>query len=232
MTEKLPTINIKGKEYTMVKDRILFFNETYPNGSIVTELVSTPESERVIIRAIITPDVTHHHRVFIDYSQAVIGDGMINKTSALENASTSAVGRALAMMGIGVVESVASAEEAKKAVTQNWTKPINTVAQVVKEVSNSQGANTLTDDARAAAVAMENFKPLSTERNKSIQDRLGELTKTGGINKRKLMLFLEKQHEGKRAFDVPSDKWEETMSKIETAVLTGEDAVKTLLKGD
>lgn len=117
MTNTLPTIDIKGKSYVMVKDRILAFNETYTNGSIQTELVSAPEATTIIVKAIVTPDVKNPTRVFVDYSQAVIGEGYINKTAALENASTSAVGRALAYMGIGVIESIASADEVHKAMT-------------------------------------------------------------------------------------------------------------------
>jgi hypothetical protein len=30
-------ISIKGKDYVLVKDRIIYFNETYPNGSIQTQ---------------------------------------------------------------------------------------------------------------------------------------------------------------------------------------------------
>lgn len=116
---KLPTVNIKGNKYTLVKDRILYFNQAYPNGCIVTELLSEPESERVVVKATVCPDVDKPARHFVDHSQAVIGDGMVNKTAALENASTSAVGRALAMMGIGVIESVASADELNKATTSS-----------------------------------------------------------------------------------------------------------------
>lgn len=115
MIDKLPTISIKGKDYVMVKDRILAFNEMYPNGSIVTEIVSPIDSKTIIIKATITPDVKNPDRRFVDFSQAVIGQGMINTTSALENASTSAVGRSLAYMGIGVIESIASVEEVVKA---------------------------------------------------------------------------------------------------------------------
>lgn len=113
MTNKLPTIDIKGKQYVMVKDRIMAFNDNYPNGSIETELINSTGT--VIVKAIVTPDVKNPTRRFVDYSQATIGQGMINTTSALENASTSAVGRALAYMGIGVIESVASADEVIKA---------------------------------------------------------------------------------------------------------------------
>lgn len=112
---KLPTVKVNGgKEYVMVKDRIIAFNEEFTNGSIQTEIVSPLESKTVIVKAIVIPDVKNPERKFVDFSQAVIGEGYINKTSALENASTSAVGRALAYMGIGVIESVASADEVVK----------------------------------------------------------------------------------------------------------------------
>ena len=51
-----------------------------------------------IVKAFVVPDVDKPQRMFTGYSQAKRGDGFINKTSALENAETSAVGRALAMM--------------------------------------------------------------------------------------------------------------------------------------
>jgi len=107
-------IDIKGKKYVLVSDRVIYFNDTYPDGSINTELISDPMSDQVIIKATIYPD-SSHSRGFTGYSQAVKGDGMVNKTSALENAETSAVGRALAMMGIGVLDSIASVDEINKA---------------------------------------------------------------------------------------------------------------------
>ena len=114
MNTKLPTINIKGKEYVLVKDRIMAFHENYSNGAIKTELCTAPESKQIVFKAIVIPDTTKPERVFTGYSQAVSGGTGVNATAALENAETSAVGRALAMMGIGVLESVASADEINK----------------------------------------------------------------------------------------------------------------------
>lgn len=106
-------ISIKGKAYVLVQDRILYFNEEYGDkGYIKTKLLSSPEEKRVIVKAYVSPD---GQRVFTGHSQAVVGEGMVNKMAALENAETSAVGRALAMMGIGVIDSVASVDEMKKA---------------------------------------------------------------------------------------------------------------------
>ena len=116
-------IKIQNKNYVLVSDRVLFFNDNYPNGAIVTQLISEPTSEQIIVRASITPDADGK-RVFTGYSQAVVGQGYINKTSALENCETSAVGRALAFMGIGVIESIASADEINKAAySQPAAKP-------------------------------------------------------------------------------------------------------------
>ena len=108
-------IDIKGKDYVLVSDRVLYFNETYPNGIIETRLISQPSDDIIVIQAIVTPDVEKPARRFVDYAQEVIGSTFINKTSAMENASTSAVGRALGFMGIGVLESIASADEVHKA---------------------------------------------------------------------------------------------------------------------
>jgi len=119
--KKLATIQIKGKEYTMVKDRILYFNEVCPNGCIETEILNDIHAEsRFVINAIVTPDADYPSRKFTGKSQALIDpSSMINSVAALENAETSAVGRALAMMGIGIIESVASADELSKAKSQS-----------------------------------------------------------------------------------------------------------------
>lgn len=122
-TNKLPTIDIQGKKYVLVSDRVLEFNRQNPEGSITTELISDPDSSNIIVKATVMPDNKLNskgedifiNRRFTGYSQATKGEGMVNKTAALENAETSAVGRALAFMGIGVIDSIASVDEVNKA---------------------------------------------------------------------------------------------------------------------
>jgi hypothetical protein len=120
-------IKFKGKDYVLVSDRVNYFNENY-NGSITTKLLSSTDSDMVIVQAIVTyfDDNTLPHK-FTGMSQAKWSDttSFVNKTSALENAETSAVGRALAFMGIGVIESIASIDEVRKAVNQE-VKPVST----------------------------------------------------------------------------------------------------------
>src|SRR3990167_8037865 len=139
---KEKAIDIKGKQYVLVSDRILYFNETYPNGSIMTDLVSKPEDDMVVMKATIKPD-KDDIRVFTGYSQATWGEGYINKTSALENCETSAVGRALAMMGIGVIDSVASVDEINKTTT---TKVSRKDYQTKNRADQEAGVDPLLDN--------------------------------------------------------------------------------------
>lgn len=124
MTKELreKAIDIKGKAYVLVSDRVLYFNEAYPNGCIKTFREFDANNNREVIKAVVIPDMENPDRSFTGYSQATWGDGYINKTSALENAETSAVGRALAFMWIGVIDSIASADEMKKAWADGWLK--------------------------------------------------------------------------------------------------------------
>ena len=121
MTElKDKAIDIKWKKYVLVSDRVVYFNENYPNWCIQTERFLEWDME--IFKATVIPDIEKPERYFTWYSQAKRVKELdpkkkmdVNLTSALENAETSAVWRALAFMWIGVIDSIASADEIKKA---------------------------------------------------------------------------------------------------------------------
>ena len=113
-TLKSKAIKIKGKDYVQVKDRVIYFNDTYPNGSIETH-VESDNGKEIIFCAIVTPDVSNPDRYFTGFAGGIRGGSGVDSTSAIENAETSAIGRALAMMGIGVIDSVASVDEMHKA---------------------------------------------------------------------------------------------------------------------
>lgn len=109
--ESLRRTNIKGKDYTEVSERIIAFRMLFPLGKIVTSMVSN-ENGVCIFRA----------EVYAD-NETLLGTGTayekenstyINKTSYIENCETSAVGRALGMCGLGIDNSVASAEDVAK----------------------------------------------------------------------------------------------------------------------
>jgi hypothetical protein len=116
------TIDIKGKAYITVNERIKEFHKLYPNGSIVTNFHSQGNGI-VIMKCQVTPDVDKPARFFTGVAYENEGSTFINKTSYIENCETSAVGRALGMLGIGIDVSVASADEVINAVN-NQNKPV------------------------------------------------------------------------------------------------------------
>lgn len=111
--ESIRTTNIKGKEYAEVNQRIKAFRMVYPEGKIMTSLISCNDGVCVFKASVYgdenTPLGTGHA-----YEKE--SSSFINKTSYIENCETSAVGRALGMAGFGIDTSVCSAEELTNAI--------------------------------------------------------------------------------------------------------------------
>ena len=84
--------------YETVADRITKFWAKYPNGRIHTEIVLINETE-IVIKASVFTDREDARPAAIDFAQETRGSSAINKTSFIENCSTSAIGRALATLG-------------------------------------------------------------------------------------------------------------------------------------
>ncbi len=118
--ELISTVNIKGKEYAEVNQRIKAFRSVFPTGFIVTEMLSN-ENGICVFKAEIgyyAYAVEHDVRVLLGTGTAYEKESssFINKTSYIENCETSAVGRALGMAGFGIDTSIASAEELANAI--------------------------------------------------------------------------------------------------------------------
>ncbi len=107
------TINIKGKEYVPVNERVKEFHAKYPELRVLTELVSLDENS-VVMKATVSD--MEGNVLANGYAQEDRGSSNINKTSYVENCETSAVGRALGMFGIGIDASMASADEVANAI--------------------------------------------------------------------------------------------------------------------
>lgn len=115
MANTFKTMMIKGKPYVMGKDRVIFFRENYPGWAIETELVKMSDSRCIIKAYIKDPNGVIKAT---GYAEEKEGSNNINATSFIENCETSAVTRALGFMGIGVEESMASAEDIANAMVQ------------------------------------------------------------------------------------------------------------------
>lgn len=105
-------MKIRNKEYMEVKDRVMIFRKNNPSWAIITKIVENcQQTGSVIFSATIEDEEGrirgsgHAHEFKDDKSS------MVNKTSHLENCETSAIGRALASIGIGIESSYATYDE-------------------------------------------------------------------------------------------------------------------------
>ena len=128
--KSIKTVDIKGKDYAQVNDRVKAFRELCPNGAITTDILDMADG-------VVTMKATVY-----DEEGNILGTGLaqekessnfINKTSYIENCETSAVGRALGFAGIGVDGSMCSAEELVNAITNQNKKP-DKITKVEQEV--------------------------------------------------------------------------------------------------
>lgn len=112
---EIKTIEVNGKPYAQVSDRIQAFRRICPGGTISTEIVHY-DGDAITMRATISDD--EGNTISTGTAHEIRGASYINKTSFVENCETSAVGRALGFAGIGIDGSVASADEVANAFTK------------------------------------------------------------------------------------------------------------------
>lgn len=130
VNKQIQTVGIKGKQYSPVNERINAFRKLFPEGFIRTSIEKMDE-KGILMKAEVgyyEPAGAEADKYYpiIDGRTIILGTGHayeflaknrnINSTSMIENCETSAVGRALAMCGIGINASIASYEEVNSAV--------------------------------------------------------------------------------------------------------------------
>jgi len=121
MSYQFKTTNIKGKEYVQVNERIIAFRKLpeFSGYRLQTEMLHL-DSDSCVVRASILNE--SNEIVAQGMAQEDRTSSMINKTSYVENCETSAVGRALGFLGIGVESSIATAEEVQIAIAKQDIK--------------------------------------------------------------------------------------------------------------
>jgi hypothetical protein len=117
--------------YAPVAERIRLFYERHPGGRIISELVSRTSAD-VVFKALVYRESTDQHAAATGWSAEREGDGDINQVACLENAETSAIGRALANLGFTAARERPSAEEMAKAERARRSSQPAPSAQAVK----------------------------------------------------------------------------------------------------
>ena len=126
-----------GKFYTQVVHRMEAFRRIHGTDFGIDTQILVNDGKRVVVKAIITDK--DNRTVGVGMAEEIRGQGLVNTTSALENAETSAIGRALASLGLAGGE-YASANEMDAVVRK--TDAIKKTPQVeVKEQEESSTSN-------------------------------------------------------------------------------------------
>ena len=154
------TTNIRGKAYVEVNERIKFFRqeEQYKNWSLITEFTVLDSEQCVCKASIADPE---HRIISVGHAHEVQGSSNINKTSYVENCETSAIGRALAMLGIGIDTSIASANEVSDAIAKQEAsdEPVENIMDKAVAYIKSQ-----TDKKKAFESIMSKYKDSLTDK--------------------------------------------------------------------
>ena len=163
---KLKTVDIKGKPYVEVNERLKYFRENYTDYSLETELISNDNGVCIMRAVIKNPEGVIKAT---GYAYEKENSTFINKTSYIENCETSAWGRALGNFGIGIDTSIASAEEVLNATNNQEANVIKKKPKEIQVVDNDvdifEGLKACTD--------LENLKLYYKEQYKNVIDKEG-----------------------------------------------------------
>jgi hypothetical protein len=125
-------------DYAEVAERLPLFWKDCPRGRIITEIV-VDDGERIVIKASLFPTYEDHHPSTTGFAEEIRGSSMVNKTSALENCETSAIGRALANYQYQGSKKRASLEEMVKVYRQG--EQSQTTTNAAPERTQSLGSS-------------------------------------------------------------------------------------------
>jgi len=101
-------------EYAPVADRITLFYARFPTGRIITRLIERTEHE-ITVQAFVFRSLEEERPSATGLASERIGDGDVNTVACLENTETSAIGRALANLGLAASAQRPSREEMLRA---------------------------------------------------------------------------------------------------------------------
>lgn len=153
------TISIHGKDYATVALRLAIARRNLGTDlDIVTKVIHL-DNEKAVVQADIFLEGKH---VSTGLAEEFRSASRINQTSALENAETSAVGRALAFLGI-TNDQIASAEEVSLAIEQQ-DKELQKALTELEVISHLGAYKSWLSNYKASFQKLKTSNPLSYAR--------------------------------------------------------------------
>lgn len=179
-----------GKKYTQVVHRMEAFRREHGTDFGIDTEILVNDGKRVVVKAIITDK--DNRRVGAGMAEEIRGQGLVNTTSALENAETSAIGRALASLGLAggeyasanemdAVQRKGSIIKVNNGVPEPYATPTQTPPKEVRSevVANSYSSN------------QEKSSPPPTETWEEIQEKIEK--KIAGIKGKMYSVEIRKE---------------------------------------
>lgn len=108
---ELPLVNLKGKDYLMVGHRLQWFNEIEKNFDISTEFLLVTDEQTICKAHVVVRDTEGK---IIRQAQATKRETKKDFPDHTEKAETSAIGRALAMLGYGTQFALSDLSEGER----------------------------------------------------------------------------------------------------------------------
>ena len=136
-------------QYQTAQERIDLFWVKYPNGRLYTELVSfTPD--QVVFKAEVYANRDDVCPLAVDYAEERLGSSPVNKTSFVENCSTSAIARAISLLGgeFSPKGKRPSANEMSKVNRLNEPSPARNWLQALENINDIEGLRSLYNEAK------------------------------------------------------------------------------------
>lgn len=149
-------------KYQTVQQRIDLFWEKYPNGRFNVDIVSLNESQ-VVMKAEVWTDKDEEFPRAVDYAEERLSTSGVNRTSFIENASTSVLGRAISQLGGNLSPSglKPSREEMQK--VQRMTE--NDVYLAMGEYKSVEELRALYAEAQKTGVSSQLLKEIADRAN-------------------------------------------------------------------
>lgn len=220
VNEGLTGIDVKGKNYVMVPQRVKAFRMLYPEGFIRTDIISLDGGVCVMQTKVGYYDDKGDEIILgtgLAYEKET--NGYINKTSYIENCETSSVGRALGFLALGIDGGgICSAEELANAINNqnSFPKQVNNVQEVPKRTERKDAqASVATVDAIPTPVDPKNSVKDYIANELTFMKQMFGIEDTAEMNK-KFMEMRKSLIEAKIIDDVSSDK--QTMEQAQKMI--------------
>ncbi len=161
-------------DYAEVAERLPLFWKDCARGRIITEII-VDDGTRIVMKASLFATYEDHHPTTTGYAEEIRGSSMVNKTSALENCETSAIGRALANYQYQGSKKRASLEEMVKVYRQGGQEqqaPLTQAVQRTQSLGSSSEGPTPKQLAMLRAKDYQGQAPSTKREASEIIDRL------------------------------------------------------------